>query len=481
MKKRKPNILFAIADDASHMSAYGHKFVNTPNFDRVAEEGILFKNAFTTNPKCAPSRASILTGRHTWQLEEACNHCGIFPAKFRVYPDLLEEVGYFVGYTGKGWAPGDWEKGGFARNPAGVEYNDRKLTPPVDTNISNKDYAANFDEFLNNKPAGRPFCFWYGAHEPHRHYNEGEGLRAGKKLDDVEVPPYLPDSDIVKSDILDYAYEIEWFDRQLGLMLDKLQESGELDNTLIVVTSDNGMPFPRVKGQMYEDDFHLPLALCWKESCPGGREVEDLVSLMELAPTFLEAAGLKMDPQMPEKSLMDIIKSDESGQVVESRDRVYMGRERHDMGREGDVGYPVRCIRTKRYLYVKNFKPELWPAGNPETGFTNCDSSPTKSLILEMKEKGLDDNYYNLSFGKRPGEELYDIKKDPACINNLADKDKYQEIKDELWKDLKKKLEETGDPRISGNADIFDEYEYVGQAKHSWKNYIEATFEKQSY
>lgn len=481
MSNKKPNILFAIADDASHMSIYGHKFVNTPNFDRVAREGILFKNAFTTNPKCAPSRAAILTGRHTWQLEDACCHFGIFPAKFKVYPEILEkEAGYFVGYTGKGWAPGDWEKGGFSRNPAGVEYNDKRLDPPENTYISDKDYTANFEEFLTERPADKPFCFWYGAHEPHRHYMKGEGVRAGKKVEDVEVPPYFPDDDIVKSDLLDYAYETEWFDKHLGLMLEKLEEIGELDNTLIVVTSDNGAPFPRIKGQMYEDDFHLPLALCWKDVTEGNRIVEDLVSFIDIAPTFLDAAGLDTHPQMSGKSWMDIIKSDKSGQIDSDRDRIYMGRERHDVGREGDVGYPVRCIRTKEYLYVRNFKPELWPAGNPETGFTNCDSSPTKTLILDMHEKG-DDFYFDLSFGKRPAEELYNIVDDPACMKNLAKEKEYQDIKKSLWQDLKQKLKETDDPRIYGNGDIFDNYEYLGDARHSWKNYVEGTFEKQGY
>ena len=131
-KNKRPNILFALADDASHFSAYGHTFVNTPHFDRVANEGILFNNMFTTNPKCAPSRASMLTGMHTWQLKEACTHWCVFPGpdEFPVYPDLLEAAGYHVGFTGKGWAPGDYERNGRTRNPAGTEYNDKTLTPP---------------------------------------------------------------------------------------------------------------------------------------------------------------------------------------------------------------------------------------------------------------------------------------------------------------------------------------------------------------
>lgn len=478
----RPNILLAIADDASHMEAYGCDFVSTPNFNQIAEEGILFENAFTSNPKCAPSRASLLTGRHTWQLEDACNHFGIFPAKFDVYPDILEEAGYFIGYTGKGWAPGDWEKGGFSHNPAGHEYNNIKLTPPENTYISDKDYAANFEEFLSERPDNKPFCFWYGGHEPHRPYQEGkEGQRAANTINEVDVPSYLPQEEIVKSDLLDYASEIEWFDIHLGKIIQKLKEIGEFDNTLIVVTSDNGMPFPRVKGQMYEQDFNLPMALCWKNKTEGKRTVEDLVNFIDLAPTFLEAAGIDVPEEMAGKSMINIINSSGSGQIDKTRNRVFLGRERHDLGRRNDYGYPVRCVRTEKYLYVHNFKPKRWPAGNPETGFTNCDSSPTKTLILKQHESGKD-FYFNLAFGKRPREELYNIKDDPECMNNLAYKDEYKNLKEKLWLELKQKLEETEDPRIFGNGDVFDKkYEYQGNPPHSWKAYEEGWWEPQSF
>ncbi|MCK9478572.1 MAG: sulfatase [Firmicutes bacterium] len=477
---KKPNILFAIADDASHMGAYGHKFVNTPNFDAVAKDGILFTNAFTTNPKCAPSRASILAGMHTWQMEEAGNHFGVFPSKFKVFPDLLEDNGYHVGYTGKGWSPGDWEKGGFNRNPAGTEYNNRFLVPPENTRISDKDYTENFKDFLSEKSDDKPFCFWYGGHEPHRKYIPGEGLRAGKKLDDVDVPAYWPDEESVRSDMLDYASEIDWFDMHLGKMIKILKETGEFDNTIIVVTSDNGMPFPRVKGQMYEQDVRLPLAICWKAMTKSDRVVDDLVSFIDFAPTFLEAAGVDIHSQMGGKSLLNILKADRSGIVDESRDCIYTGRERHDVGREGDTGYPVRCIRTHDYLYIRNLKPERWPSGNPETGYTDVDSSPTKTSILNKFEQG-DEYYYNLTFAKRPMEELYQIKNDPECMNNLADKDEFQEIKNQLWANLKNKLIQTKDPRILGGGDAFEGYEYVGGKRHSWKAYQEGWFQKQGH
>lgn len=465
---KRPNILFCIADDASWMSmgAYGCKYVNTPNFDRVAREGILFRHCFTTNPKCSPSRATLLTGLNSWQLEEACCHFGVFQSKFKVYPDLLEEAGYHVGFTGKGWGPGDFAAGGFKRNPAGNNYSRLKTKPPT-KGISGIDYAANFKAFLDARAQGQPFCFWYGALEPHRVYEAGSGLKAGKRLEDVKVPPYWPAEETVKSDLLDYALEIEWFDTHLGRMLKMLEEIGELDNTLIVVTADNGMPFPRVKGQIYEDDFHLPLAVRWGNLSTGGRVVDDFISFSDMAPTFLEAAGLKPLAAMTGRSFMPVLRAGQSGQIDPKRDRIIVGKERHDIGRPNDVGYPVRAIRTRQYLYVRNFEPERWPAGNPETGYTNIDDSPTKRLLLERQKAG-NDRYFELSMGKRPAEELYDLSKDPHCMENLAADPKLAAVKSQLWEEMRSTLLAQKDPRILGNGAIFDSYRYTGQRGHSW-------------
>lgn len=491
MTTSRPNILFAIADDASHFSAYGHRFVNTPHFDRVARDGILFNSAFTTNPKCAPSRASILTGRHTWQNQEACLHWnhwpGTRPSDLPVYPDLLEAAGYHLGYTGKGWAPGSHERCGRTRNPAGPHFNARRLTPPEQTGISAIDYAGNFSDFLEARPADSPFYFWYGGHEPHRKYVPGEGQRAGKRLEDIdEVPPYWPDEDVVRNDMLDYACETEWFDAQLGHILDELEQRGELSNTLVVVTSDNGAPFPRVKGQMYDDDFRLPFAVMWPDRIRPGRSVDDLVSFTDIAATFLQAAEVDESNRSnfvsagAGRSLFDIFDTEGSGIVTGNRNRAYMGRERHDMGREADLGYPVRCVRTPRHLYVRNFAPDRWPAGNPETGFTNCDSSPTKSRILELHDGG-DTRYWQLAFGKRPAEELYDVVADPYCLNNLADVPELAGLKADLWAELQAELHRTGDPRMAGSGDVFEGYEYIVDAPHSWAHYMAGDWRPQKY
>ena len=262
----------AIADDWSygHAGAYGCRWIKTPAFDRVASEGVLFRNAFTNNPKCSPCRASFLTGRNSWQLDEACNHFGVFPARWPVYPDLLEQAGYLVGFTGKGWGPGDFRSGGFKRNPAGPEFNRRSLRPPH-RGVAAADYAGNFGDFLSGRKPGQPFCFWFGGHEPHRDYEDGVGRRSGKDPRSVVLPAYYPDSDLIRNDMLDYAVEVEWFDAMLGRIIAKLEEIGELDDTLILVTSDHGMPFPRVKGQIYEQGVHLPLAVRWGRRAGKGR------------------------------------------------------------------------------------------------------------------------------------------------------------------------------------------------------------------
>jgi len=455
---KQPNILFAISDDQSfpHTGAMGDRVVKTPAFDRVAESGVLFTNAICGSPGCAPSRASILTGRGPWQLEEAGTHASYFPTKFmgQVYPDILEKAGYHVGYTGKGAGPANFK--GWPHNPAGKPYQARKFDH-VPEGIRNNDYAANFADFLADRPSGQPFCFWYGASEPHRRYKQGIGLASGKKLEDVVVPPFLPDCDVVRSDILDYYVEIEWFDTQLGKMLDMLEEAGELDNTLVVVTSDNGMPFPRAKAFMYEYGIHLPLAVSWPAGFAGGRRVEDLISFMDFAPTFLEAAGLPVPEVMTGRSFLDVLRSGKSGIVDQTRSRALSGRERHSHARFDNLGYPSRALRTHEYLYIRNFAPERYPAGDPP-GYYDIDASPSKTYLLEHKDEPGVRELFELTCGKNPAEQLYDIRKDPGCLENLADSPEHAQVKATLKKELEDTLLAQGDPRMTGNGDIWESY-----------------------
>lgn len=351
------------------------------------------------------------------------------------------------------------------RNPAGPSF-DKLTQQPIATAMSRNDYPGNFGAFLAQRDKAKPFCFWMGFTEPHRPYEWNAGVRLGKKIGDVKVPKFLPDTEIVRRDLLDYSVEVEWGDAQIGRALKMLEEAGILDETLVIVTSDHGMPFPFVKGQIHEDSFHLPLAMRWGNGIKPGRVVDDFVNVRDLAPTYMELAGLKPHPQMTGKSLAGILRSEKSG-WIENRDTMLAGKERHDLGRPNDMGYPVRCLRTKDFLYVHNFHPERWPVGNPETDFGNCDPGPTKDVV-----KLLGGHFYDLCFGKRPADELYDIKRDPECVNNLAEDLAYSQTLDEMRYTMMRLLKEDGDPRAVGKGEDFEALKYVGSRAKGYDTWM---------
>jgi uncharacterized sulfatase len=472
----RPNILFAIADDMSwvHTGYAGCRAVNTPSIDWLARNGVWFNNAYCSAPSCSASRASILAGRNGFELKEGACLWSIFPAEFKIYTEYLEQSGYFTGYTGKGWGPGDWKESGRDKNPAGEEYNDATLIPfqklTGDIPISHIDYAGNFREFIKDKPEGKPFCFWYGANEPHRDYLKGIGEAMGKKIEDVEVPGFLPDVPEVRSDILDYLVEVEWFDLHLGKMIDLLRETAMLENTLVIVTSDNGMPFPRAKANLYDYGTHIPLIIYFKKLTPGGRRVDDLTSLTDIAPTIMEIASLPVPEEMSGKSLVEILNSNVSGIVDPSRNRVITFRERHAWVQPSGKIYPMRAIRKDNFLLIWNPEYDMYPAGHPDPRFNfnnypygDVDNSPSKDFILTVKESQGLNWYYDLSFGKREEFELYNLTDDPFQFKNLARMGENDGIKYKLIKELKDYLLMRGDLRMTGEEHIYYEAPYYAQ------------------
>ena len=444
----RPNILFCLADDWGypHAGVYGDPTVHTPTFDRLAREGILFTHAFSAAPSCTPSRAAMLTGQAPHRLAEGGNLHGFLPSRFEVYPDLLEAAGYSVGFTRKGWGPGKFEAGGRKRNPAGNQFKD-------------------FSEFLKQVPEGKPFCFWFGSHDPHRPYDKGSGAKAGLRPDTVVVPPYLPDSPEVRSDILDYYFEVERFDREVGELLRLLEQAGKLDNTLVAVTGDNGWPFPRSKANLYDAGTRQPFAVRWPARMKGGRTLEDFVSLADLAPTFLEAAGLKIPQDMTGRSIMGLLTGTEK---LGARSTVFIERERHANVRQGDLSYPARAIRTKDFLYIRNFRPDRWPAGDPELYFAvgpygDCDPSPSKDFILGHRQDTALAQLFQLGFEKRPAQELYDLRKDPFQLVNVATRPEYAAARLKMREALDRWMKETGDPRATTDDDLWDKYPYFGE------------------
>lgn len=462
----RPNVLFVISDDQSwpHAGAYGYKAARTPGFDRVAREGVLFEQAFAPTPGCSPTRAALLTGRNNWQIEQAGTHWSSFPRKYEVFPDRLEQAGYFIGMVGKGWAPGSGD--GWTRNPAGPKF-------------GAWNYAEAFREFLDKRPDGKPFLFWFGAREPHPSViraNLGSGVEAGYDLADIEVPAFLPDVPEVRSHMADYLRQIEIYDGHLVRILTMLEENGELENTLIFVTSDHGMGFPKAKANLYEYSVRVPLAVRWGSRIPGGRKVADLINLIDITATIYEASGVEPPPAHPiaGRSLLEILHGDGEGIVERERDAVFCGRERHSSARYDNLTYPMRSIRTHEFLFIRNFAPERWPAGapqllgqdgllrpitNPDGSFADIDASPAKAFLVENRDHEAYRKFYLRAVGKRPAEELFDIRADPGCLVNLAGDPRHEETRAALAARLETHLRETGDPRIIGpEPHIFETY-----------------------
>ena len=453
----RPNILFCIADDWGwpHASAYGDAVVKTPSFDRIAREGVLFEHAYVSSPSCTPSRNAILTGQYHWRLGHGANLWSSLDVNIPVYPLMLEKAGYHVGHWRKSWGPGRLPVGGY-----------------VDTHPAGKRYKKGLRPFLDAKPEGKPFCFWLGASDPHRGYKLGSGRQSGMDVAKVEVPGFYPDVEQIRSDIADYYFEVQRFDRDVGKALALLAERGELENTIVVMTGDHGMPFPRCKSNIYDMGVRVPLAIRFGARVKGGRVVTDFVSMVDIAPTFLQLAGLAPSPAMNGRSLMPILTSGRSGRVELTRDHVIYGKERHVPCRPDHSGYPCRGIRTDRFAYIRNFEPNRWPVGDPPIyGDTDPARSAgkgiTKTFLLDHEKDPAYARFYAWSFAKRPAEELYDMIRDPDQLRNLAAHPEHAATKSALEKIMMAELRASGDPRLVGGAKKFDEYPYYGGS--AWK------------
>jgi len=441
-----------MADDWGwpHASAYGDAVVKTPTFDRLAEEGILFEHAYVSSPSCTPSRNAVLTGQYHWRLGQGANLWSTLDVKIPVYPLLLEEAGYFIGHWRKCWGPGDLKAGGYTDTyPGGPNF-------------------EGFEDFISLWQDDQPFCFWFGSSDPHRGYKKGSGRKAGIEVDSVSVPDFYPDVEEIRSDIADYYFEVQRFDSDCAEAISLLEDMGVLDNTIVIMTGDNGFPFPRAKSNLYDMGVRQPLAIRWGDEIKPGRTVKDFVSFTDFAPTLLALAGVEIPEEMTGLSLEPILFSRKEGWVTKTRDKVIFGKERHVPAQKmpSTAGYPCRSIRTAEFQYIYNFEPERWPAGVPDGAshpmntYADCDNSPTKSFLVRNKNNPRYKQYHDWSFAKRPQEELYDMVADPFQLLNLAGNAEYSDIQEKLRTQLFELLEESGDPRASGGGDEFDSYPY---------------------
>lgn len=460
-QSQRPNIVFCLADDWGwpHAGAYGDTAVKTPNFDRIAKEGILFNNAYVTSPSCTPSRNAFITGKYHWELGPGANLWSTLPVEHQSFIHLLASNGYTTGRTkAKTWGPGNLE-----------EWISHHKAHPA-----NQAYET-FGDFLKTTSKETPFFFWLGTSDPHRDYKKGSGKESGIDVSKVHLFEHYPKSDVVRNDVADYYFEVQRWDSLVGSVISQLEEQGLLENTIIIMTGDHGMPFPRCKGNLYDSGVRVPFAVRWGNEIKANRWVNDFVSFADIAPTLLEIASVDVPKEMTGESFVNLLQSTKSGTIdASNRTDIVFGRERHVPAQEKPnmAGYPSRGYKNDQFLYIRNYQKDWWPAGTGELGNTNlpnqwyadCDGGPTKDYIVENKDKDeAHQKAYKLCFAKRPEEELYDLKNDPDQVNNIAAKAEYANILEQMRLKLQEKLTSLNDPRAKNpNFDGFDHYPYLG-------------------
>lgn len=508
----RPNIVFAFADDwGRYASAYAdvqkansaNHLLHTPNFDRVAKEGVLFTNAFVTAPSCTPCRSSVLSGRYFWECGlGAILQGAVWDESIATYPLLLEAAGYHIGHTYKVWSPGRTANAPYGADRTKYETRNwmanfsQKATALLDECSVEEakdrvleEVSDNFNAFLGARPDDKPFCYWWGPTNTHRKWQQGSGKQLwGLNPDDLEgrLPEFLPDALEVREDVCDYLGECMAFDSGLGIILDELEAIGELDNTLLVVSGDHGIPgMPRGKCNLYDSGCEVALAARWPGHIPADRVVSDFINLKDLAPTFLEAAGETPPEQMSARSFLDVLVSGEDGRVDPERDCVVTGRERHvAAAREGNLPYPQRAIRTEDFLYVVNFAPGRWPMGDPRglddpqaetpsyeelrertfVAYSDLDASPTKAWMIHHRADEYVQPLFEIGFGKRPREELYDLKNDPDHMRNVAGDPAFETVKGELRNRLLQEMRDHDDPRLEGPSCCFERAPFTNES-----------------
>ncbi len=508
----RPNILFAFADDWGRQAGAYAKAdgpgsisdaVGTPNFDRIAEGGVLFNNAFVSAPSCTPCRSALLSGQHFWRTGRGAILQGaVWDPSIPSYPLLLKEAGYHIGETYKVWSPGTpndapygagkhaYEEAG--RRVNGFSQNVTKMATGGKTVDEAKaellaEVRANFEAFLDDLEGDRPFCYWYGPTNVHRKWIKG----SGKELWGIDpdwltgkLPPFLPDVPEIRQDLADYLGEVQAFDAALGVLLKVLDERGHADDTLIAVSGDHGPAgFPHGKCNLYDFGSQVSLAIAGP-GVVGGRVIDDFVTLPDLAPTFLEAGATEIPEVMTARSLWPVLRSDQTRHVDPARDAVFIGRERHvASAREGSLPYPQRALRTPDHLFIINFKPDRYPLGDPKllggdsaprtedmenntfVTLADEDAGPTKAWLVYRRDEPEWKPFFDRAYGKRPREELYDLAKDPHQMNNVADDPAYAERAEQLRQRLMEELESTGDPRLVDGGAFFENPPMAGVLK----------------
>ena len=498
----QPNILLLFADDLGrYASAYAdpkhpspNDIISTPAFDRVAKEGALFQNAFVSVPSCTPSRAALNTGRHFFR---NFSHSQLHHRWAKGTPDPFDDIkgmpvtlqdgGYHIGLTYKlhmrhsiiGGKKNIYNKAGGNLNQYSQFLSKADDKKAAKVKVLDQ-VRGNFRDFLAKRKPGQPFFYSFNPTNTHRKWTRGSGKALwGLEPDELKgkLPPVMPDTGVIREDMADYLGEAMAFDAACDVLIKEVEKLGELDNTIVVISGDHGAPgFPRGKTNVHDFGSRVLLAIRWPKHIAPGRDVNMPVSLIDLAPTFLAAAGLKSADDPNGQDLVPALKPGADDSKL--RPWVLIGREVHvGTARENLQPYPVRAIRTQDHLYVINFKPDRWPMGAPfnikpnsiptfdklandtYAGYRDIDASPSKAWLVEHRNDDNMADFLSFAWEKRPAEELYDLRKDPLQTKNVAGNPEYESVRKKLRGELMTELKANKDPRLIDDA--FDRPPYI--------------------
>ncbi len=410
---QRPNVLWILGEDlCPDLGCYGNPSVHTPHLDRLAAQGERFTGAFSTAPVCSAARSALATGMFQTSIG-AHNHRShrevgyTLPAGVRFVTDYFREAGYFTANV-DAIAPG-------VRGSCKTDFNF-----DVESPFDGTDW--------NQRRPGQPFYAQVNFKEAHRAFRKADENPVDP--DRVVLPPYYPDHPIARRDWALYLDTIGLLDRKVGAVLQRLEEEGLAENTLVLFFGDHGRCHVRGKQWLYDGGIHVPLLARWPGHLSAGTVRDELVSAIDITATSLQAAGIPVPSGMEGRPFL--------GPESKGREFIIAARDRCD-----ETVDRIRCVRTKAFKYIRNFYPE-----RPYTQmnrYKEC-SYPVLRLMRRLHAEGkLTPEQARFMAATRPPEELYDLRADPHEVHNLADDPRHVETLDSLRGILRRWIRESGD------------------------------------
>jgi arylsulfatase A-like enzyme len=435
----RPNILWIITDDHSQedVGCYGHNLIHTPNMDRLAREGTKFTSAFSAAPSCAPTRSGLITGMYPIRIgaHNQRNNQAELPGHVRLLPQYLRDAGYFC-------VNANWNLTRRGKSDYQFQCDQRETYEQV------TDWAK--------RREGQPFFAQVQISEPHRVFSG----RTGHPVDpqQIELPPQYPDDPVIRADFAGYLNDVQVADDKLGRILDKLDREGDSGNTIVFFFGDQGRPFPRGKQFLYDEGLKIPLIVRWPEQIPAGNVCDRLVSMLDFAPTCLDLAGLDVPSHMDGVVFL--------GENTAERDVLFASRDRID-----DAVDRIRCLRTKRFKYIRNFFPDK-PYDMNESYMVMV--HPTLHALRKHHADGtLTPEQALWMAPSRPVEELYDVEADANEFHNLAGDPEHAEVLESFRKQLNNWVDETNDRGRQAEDPVF-----LGGIRQKFARQVAALLEK---